>query len=36
VLRFDAGAVFRRPDVIVTRTRLEPARRTSKITVPAR
>jgi very-short-patch-repair endonuclease len=36
VLRFDAGTVVRRPDVIVTRTRLELARRASEIAVPAR
>jgi very-short-patch-repair endonuclease len=36
VLRFDAGTVFRRPDLIVTRTRLELARRASKIAVSAR
>jgi very-short-patch-repair endonuclease len=36
VLRFDAGTVFRRPDVIVARTRLELARRASKIADSAR
>ncbi len=36
VLRFDAGTVFRRPDLIVARTRLELARRARKIAVSAR
>ena len=36
VLRFDACTVFRRPDVIVARTRLELARRASKIADSAR
>ena len=36
VLRFDAGTVFRRPDLIVGRTRAELARRGGKIAVSAR
>ena len=36
VLRFDAATVFRRPDQIVARTRVELARRAGTIAVTAR